>query len=337
MRRRVRSIGLRLKHEARRKLPVVFATTFFLFALRHAMVAAPMRTRFDQFGKQMVRTALEAGGAVETDAEVPADTRRIDLWFVPDPARGTVPAHLGVLGRIAGGPSTLEFFHDTPSGEDLAACLIKHGEFRHFLSLRRTPPPVPTQWVISSGRPDGGIDGLWLRPMASWPPGIYEGPPLLWTRLVVVNELPVTRDTLLARLLGAGSVLKQAIAELQELQAEAPERALALPILLRLRLTVPSDPSKQTTDDREFLMDTQDIVETWRREAIQEGVKQGVKQGVAHSLIEVYEARFGAMPEDLRAVMEDVDDEPTLVGWLRLVGTGSADEIAAAIRSFRAS
>ena len=330
-------------------LPVVFMASLFVFTRLHAMVVTPMRTRFDQFGKQMVRTALEGCGPVETDAEVPADTRRIDLWFMPDHAREPVPDHLGVLGRIARGPSTFEFFHNTPSGEELAACLIKHGEFRHFLSLRRTPPPVPTQWIISAGRPDGGIEGLWLRPMNSWLPGIYEGPPLLWTRLVVVNELPVARDTLLVRLLGAGSVLKQAIAELQALQAEAPERALALPILVRLRLTVPSDPSKQTTDDREFLMDTQDIVETWRREAVQEGVEQGikqgikqgveqgVKQGVAHSLIEVYEARFGAMPQDLRAVVEDVDDEPALVRWLRIVGTGSADEIAAAIRSFRAS
>jgi hypothetical protein len=293
------------------------------------MVGTPMRTRFDQFGKQMVRTALEAGGAVETDAEVPADTRRIDLWFTPDHAHESVPDHLGVLGRIASRPSTFEFFHNTPSGEQLAACLIKHGEFRHFLSLRRAPPPVPTQWIMSSGRPDGGIEGLWLRPMSSWLPGIYEGPPLLWTRLVVVNELPATRDTLLLRLLGAGSVLKQAIAELKVLQAEAPERTLALPILLRLRLTVPSDPTKQTTDDQEFLMDTQDIVETWRREAIQEGVK--------HSVVEAYEARFGAMPADLRAVVDDIDDERALVSWLRLVVTRSADEVAAAIRSFRAS
>ena len=51
------------------------------------MVAAPMRTRFDQFGKQMVRAALEIHGAVETDAEVPAEARRIDLWFTPDEAR----------------------------------------------------------------------------------------------------------------------------------------------------------------------------------------------------------------------------------------------------------
>jgi hypothetical protein len=187
------------------------------------MVVTPMRTRYDQFGKQMVRTALEPCGPVETDAEVPADTRRIDLWFMPDPARESVPDHLGVLGRIAGGSSTL--------------------------------------------------------------------------------------------------------------QAEAPERALALPILLRLRLTVPSDPTKQTTDDQEFLMDTQDIVETWRREAVQEGIKQNA----VRSLVEVYEARFGAMPADLRAAVEDVDDEPTLVGWLRIVATRSAGEVAATIRAFRAS
>jgi len=190
-----------------------------------------------------------------------------------------------------------------------------------------------------------------LRPFAGWPPGIYEGPPLLWTRLVVVNELPVTRDTLLVRLLGAGLALKQAIAELKELDAEAPERTLALPILLRLRLTVPSELAKQTTDDQEFLMDTQDIVETWRREAVQEGVKQGVEQGIRQGveqgirqgveqgikqgLVEVYEARFGAMSEDLRAVVDDTDDEPTLVAWLRLAGTRSADEIAAAIRHGR--
>jgi hypothetical protein len=103
---------------------------------------------------------------------------------------------------------------------------------------------------------------------------------------VVVNELPVTRDTLLVRLLGAGSVLKQAIAELQALPVEAPERRLALPVLLRLRLTVPIDPAQRTSDDQEFLMNTQDIVDTWRREAIQEGERK--------VLLRQLRRRFGA-------------------------------------------
>jgi hypothetical protein len=248
------------------------------------MVHAPMRTPFDQFGKQMVRTALEGCGSIETDAEVPAEARRIDLWFTPDETRASVPDYLGWLGRMVVSPSTLEFFHKSPNGDELATCLIKHGEFRHFLSLRKEPPPIPTQWVISSGRPDGGIEGLGFRQVTGWPSGIYEGPPLLWTRLVVVNELPVARNTLLLRLLGAGSVLRQAIAELEVLPADAPERVLALPILVRLRLAALSDPATQTSDDEEFLMSTQDIVEMWRQEAIQEGVKQGLERGVKQGL-----------------------------------------------------
>jgi hypothetical protein len=248
-----------------------------------------MRTRFDQFGKQLVRSAIAARGSVETDAEVAADTRRIDLWFMPDPACGPVPDYLGLLGRITAGPSTLEFFHNTPSGEGLADCLIKHGQFRHYLSLRKPPPPIPTQWVISSGRPKGGIEGLRLYRLEGWPPGIYEGPPLLWTRLVVVSELPVGPDTLLLRLLGAGHVLKQAIAELKALRAEDPARSLALPLLVRLRLEIPTDPAQRTDDDQEFLMQTQDIVETWRQEAVQ----QGIQQGECAVLLRLLRQRFG--------------------------------------------
>jgi hypothetical protein len=111
---------------------------------------------------------------------------------------------------------------------------------------------------------------------------------------VVVNELPVARDTLLLRLLGGGAVLKQAIAELQALPAEAQERTLALPILLRLRLAVPIDPAKQTSDDQEFLMNTQDVVETWRREAVQEGITQGLEQGERKLLLRLLRRRFGS-------------------------------------------
>jgi flagellar biosynthesis/type III secretory pathway protein FliH len=108
------------------------------------------------------------------------------------------------------------------------------------------------------------------------------------------------------RLLGAGAVLRRAIAELEALPADAAERMLALPILVRLRLAVPSEPAQRTPDDQEFLMDTQDVVETWRREAIQEGreegvkqgleegVKQGLEQGERKLLLRMLRRRFGA-------------------------------------------
>jgi flagellar biosynthesis/type III secretory pathway protein FliH len=55
--------------------------------------------------------------------------------------------------------------------------------------------------------------------------------------------------------------------------------------------------AQQTSDDQEFLMNTQDIVETWRREAIQEGIKQGLEQGLEQGerklLLRQLRRRFG--------------------------------------------
>jgi len=88
-------------------------------------------------------------------------------------------------------------------------------------------------------------------------------------------------------------------------------------------------------------MTTEDIVETWRQQAIQEGLekgeKRGLERGAANSLLLFYEARFGAVPEDVRGVIEDTHDEATLHGWIQLAGTRGADEVIAAIRAFRPS
>jgi flagellar biosynthesis/type III secretory pathway protein FliH len=59
-------------------------------------------------------------------------------------------------------------------------------------------------------------------------------------------------------------------------------------------LTVPTNPALRTSDDQEFLMTTQDIVETWRREGIQEGVQQGLEQGERKLLLRQLRRRFGA-------------------------------------------
>lgn len=247
-----------------------------------------MRNRYDQFGKQMLRTALEGHCTIETDAELPAETRRIDLWFMPREPRAALAEHLGLLGTIASRAGTIELFHNAPDRHALVACLIKHGELRLDLPRRAAAPPLPLpiQWIISSGRPDGSIEGFAFRPLDGWPPGIYEGPPQLWTRLVVVNELPIARNTLMLRLLGAGAVLRRAIAELKALPPDAPERMLAFPLLVQFRLIVESEPGVRTPEDEEFLMDTANIVEMWRQLAVQEGVIQGLKQGLVQGIME---------------------------------------------------
>ncbi|HEX3476220.1 MAG TPA: DUF4351 domain-containing protein [Kofleriaceae bacterium] len=49
---------------------------------------------------------------------------------------------------------------------------------------------------------------------------------------------------------------------------------------------MPADPAQQTSDDQEFLMNTQDIVENWRREAMEQGERK--------VLLRQLRRRFGA-------------------------------------------
>jgi flagellar biosynthesis/type III secretory pathway protein FliH len=114
---------------------------------------------------------------------------------------------------------------------------------------------------------------------------------------------------------------------------------------LRYRLEVPADPAKRTSDDEEFLMSTYEIVEAWKREQRQAGVQEGVQVGIQEgmqkgrqeSVIELYQDRFGVLQEDLVAIVRATHDDATLRDWLKLTGTGTADEIVARLRGHRAS
>jgi hypothetical protein len=308
-----------------------------------------MRTRFDQFAKDLLRDAFSPGGRVETDAEVSNDTQRIDVSFQPDPARASALAGLGLLGELARTACLFEPFHRTPGMRELRGCLRKQLAYAHTLELRApagTPyDPGPMMRVVSAGRPHGGIRELGFRPARGLPPGVYVAAPGLRLGLIVLSELPPGRDTLLLRLMGAGSTLKRAVRELMALPSGAPERALALPILVRLRLEIPEEPIQRTQDDVEFLMSTHDVVETWKQQWIERGIEQGEERGIERgkalgkelgkeestrdAVVTVYEARFGAMPPALRAAVSAMQDQARLKSWLKLVSVSSADEIAA--------
>jgi len=149
---------------------------------------------------------------------------------------------------------------------------------------------------------------------------------------VVVSELPRTRDALLVRLMGAGKTLKRAIADLRALPHDAPERRLALPILVRLRLEIPADPAKQTKSDREFLMTTEEI-----DKYLEELRKEGLDEGFAQAVLAAYEVRFGAPPAALVAAIERARDRAALQRWLEIVTTRSAEDVARALRKPRST
>jgi hypothetical protein len=294
------------------------------------------RNRFDRAAKDMLRVSLEPDGAFESDAEVSPDTQRADVWFTPDPARPATRADLGLLGRMTASACMLEPFHATPGEDEVSECVRKVLGFRHTLASRKPAPALPRMWIISSGRPNSALDGFAFVPVESWPVGVYRAPRLLFAGLVVTSELPRARDTLLLRLMGSGVCLREALGELAAMPAETRERAIAEPVLLRCRIEIAKVPAGRTSEEEDFMMSTQEIYEAWKRETREEGVKQGAAEAIAATLVMIYEIHFGSMPPEVRAVVEATDDRATLLSWVRLVETGTAEAFAATVLAARA-
>jgi hypothetical protein len=130
--------------------------------------------------------------------------------------------------------------------------------------------------------------------------------------------------------LGSAAAVPAPVGHLRR-SSGAWERKVALRHLVALRFELPQDGSDE---DREFLMSTSNLFETFlqqhRDEAMQLGLEQG-RKGLRRGIRTVYESRFGPMPAALVAALDATDDLSRLEAWLPKAAIGSAEEIAAAL------
>lgn len=311
---------------------------------------APMHDLFDHVGKQILRGALEPTGKVVVGLEIPStDPQAADTWYEPDAARDADRARLGLLGRMAAAPTLFEPFHDTPGFDEFRACFRKQltQDHHRVLDARKASdprPPFPHLWMITTGRPESALRGYGLLPMPGWPPGFHAGSEADARGVVVLRDLPRTRDTLLLRLMGHGTVLAAALDELASLPADAWERDVAIPPLVAVRLQLPQD--SEDEEARALRMNMMAVYEEWKSkveaDARRQGVALGREEGVAlgreegreesgkQNLLALYEARFGPVPPEVRAAIDAAHDPATLQRWTVLAGTRSEAEVRAA-------
>ncbi len=77
----------------------------------------------------------------------------------------------------------------------------------------------------------------------------------------MASELPHDRSTLLVRIMAAGPLLPQAIADLAALPTDAHERAMAEGIMVHLQRAIGKKPSR-TPEEEEFIVRMQG---TWEK------------------------------------------------------------------------
>jgi hypothetical protein len=261
---------------------------------------------FDQLAKNLLRDALSRACTSETEVEVLAATQKIDVYTCPDPARAAERAELGLLGELCAAPSLFEPFRDTPNLGKLRRCLNKQHTWHHELERRARAAasaaegrdetavdevPFPMLVVIGPGQPVTVLDAYGCKEVS---PGVYEAVWGLALRIVVIAELPRTRDTLLLRLLGKGRRFSEALADLAALPGDAWERRLAMPLLVHFQL-----------DSHEHAMNEEDDVssaeirawfEDYQRKVRDEGVAEGRKAGERSLLLRLLRTRFGELP-----------------------------------------
>jgi len=178
------------------------------------------------------------------------------------------------------------------------------------------------------GRPEAVLASYRFTPMAGWPTGFFEREEVDAVSLVVLRDLPRTRDTLVLRLMSAGVTLRDAQRDLACLPPDAWEWRVAMPPLVALRFEIAHDPDDKS---KEYLMNTSELYEQWKQTV----ERQGVEQGFRRALLAAYERRFGAPPPEITEAVETTHDEATLTRWVGIVTACSREEIAATLRAER--
>jgi hypothetical protein len=283
-----------------------------------------MHHHADQFAKNLLRDALSAAAAPETEVEVVAATQKIDVYAVPDPERAAERPKMGLLGDLSAEPALFEPFRNTPSLARVRRCLAKQLAWHHELERRArasagaqtgkraAPPSVVFPWlvVISPGRPEAVIEVFGCKPIR---PGVYEAVAGLHMRVVVLTELPRTRTTLLLRMLGAGRLFKEALADLTALPTDAWEQSIAAPLVIHFRLAGHGIPG---TKEDDVSAEIRAWFEDYRRQLQDEARREGRVEEAARALLTVLRGRGIAVPDSERARILAEKDPARIERWI---------------------
>lgn len=284
------------------------------------------------------------------------DARRADIRHEPDPARAAERARLGLLGRIASIVCLIELYSGAPDEDDALACLgkliaFRQGRLREALKKRREmeklgqgplaePFVSPVGWIIAARRPAPILAGLGATQAMDWPRGVYfstgavrdpgavvqglDGAGgMLRVGIVVASELPRERETLLVRLMAAGPLLREALADLDALEEDAHERMVAEQILVDLEHVL-GNKSSQTPEEEEFVVSMQG---TWK-DARRIGRDEGRAEEAARAVLTALRVRGMTVPDVVRDRILAEKDPERLEHWLeRAILAASVSEV----------
>ncbi|GAA6615087.1 hypothetical protein [Scytonema sp. NUACC26] len=209
----------------------------------------------------------------------------------------------------------LEPFRNQPSRTEVRNCILKlfsyFGELQRKAKREKTSLPednLPRLWILATSASDTLLESFGAKlELKNWLQGVYFLDESFRTAIVAINELPVSNETLMCRVLGRGSVQQNAAREVAALPPDNPFRQNLIELLFSWRISVQQNQQDMTEEDVEIMMNFREVYERERTNILQQGLQQGQRQ-VVENLLKV---RFGFLDEELSSIVEPMLQLPS--------------------------
>ena len=140
----------------------------------------------------------------------------------------------------------------------------------------------------------------------TWPDGIYFSGKILLTRIVAIDRLPRTKETLWLRILGKGLIQKQAVDEVIALPKGNTKRSKILKLLYTWKISI--EVSREIEfEERELIMNLSQAYLEWEQETVERAKEQERRQLLENLLL----ARFGEIDSVLNTIVQPILNLPT--------------------------
>ena len=235
------------------------------------------RTNFDQMSKQYLEEFLSPLGTVRRQYEVPGELKFIDVWFVPNPETVAIE-DLGLLGQMVQRPCIFEPYRNVPSRTEVRVSVMKliwvQEDERRKANKDEVPEDEqPMLWILAATTSKPLLKEANVVTRSDFPSGVYFVADIFKTAIVAIDQLPITPDTLLLRVLGKGDTQKQAIEEALALPIDRPERKRILQLVASWKVRMDMGELANFVEQEEIMAFSEAFL-TWERETESRGRKQ---------------------------------------------------------------
>jgi len=221
----------------------------------------------------------------------------VDAAFTPSKRGAAKLRERGLLGRLARERCAWECFHDAPSVDDLRDVARKHLSWHHLLTLRarrrdrNAKVALPLLYAVCAARPTGALAELAATAAPALGAGFYAvSQALVGLCVIVVAELPKTRETLPLRLMGRGAVLDAALDEVAVLpRGRWEHRIRSAVVQFRKRLQA----NERSGEMGRLAEEIKAYEKKLKEQGAREGMREGMREGRVEALVSVIELRLG--------------------------------------------